>query len=60
MTDIEREPKARAAVFGLRSEGARNERPSDRATERRGRKRWVQRAGGECGKYSRGQLQIVT
>jgi ATPase subunit of ABC transporter with duplicated ATPase domains len=25
----EREPKARAAVFGLRSEGARDERPSD-------------------------------
>jgi 5-(carboxyamino)imidazole ribonucleotide synthase len=28
-TWLEREPKARAAVFGLRSEGARNERPSD-------------------------------
>jgi 5-(carboxyamino)imidazole ribonucleotide synthase len=27
--NAEREPKARAAVFGLRSEGARNERPSD-------------------------------
>jgi hypothetical protein len=27
--EIEREPKARAGVFGLRSAGARNERLSD-------------------------------